>query len=95
MKRMRNFILGMLLTTLLISCQSPKIEYVEKTVVPPLSFPVFPEPSEWATRDKANRSVTIPEDWYVQIAEFENDYRGLLEEYERKKALYEGEEIEK
>lgn len=85
----------MLLITLLSSCQSPKIEYVEKTVVPPLSFPVFPEPSEWATRDKANRSVTVSEDWYVQIAEFENDYRGLLEEYERKKALFGSEENRK
>lgn len=80
---------------LLSSCQSPKVEYVEKPVVPPLSFPVFPKPGEWAKRDKVNRSVTVTEDWYVQIAKFENDYEGLQKEYERKKALYEGEEIEK
>lgn len=74
-----------LLTTLLTSCLSPRVEYVDRLCVPPLAFPVFPE-AEWAERDKDARTVTVPEEWFVNLARFkilyeeiEKNYNGIKE----------------
>lgn len=79
----------MLLIMLLSTCQSNKIEYVDKPFVPALSFPPFPDSAEWATRNKKERSVTVPEDWYVQIDAFRIRYEELQDNYNGLKALYE------
>lgn len=75
-----------LLTTLLASCQSPKVEYVDRLCVPPLAFPVFPE-AEWAERNKEARSVTVPEGWFVSVARFKILYEELEKNYNGIKGL--------
>lgn len=79
----------MLLTTLLSTCQSNRVEYVEKTVLATLEFPPFPEQAEFAIRDKAARTVTVPEDWIVSIEVFSIQYEKLEKDYNGLKALYE------
>lgn len=83
----------MLLIMPLTSCISAKIEYVEKPVVPAISFPIFPELEN--ERLNEDGSVTVPTDWIIRLAEYkirieetENDYNDL-------KALYEGNSEEK
>lgn len=75
-----------LLTTLLASCLSPKVEYIDRLYVPPLAFPIFPE-AEWAERDKEARSVTVPEEWFVNVARFKILYEELEENYNGIKEL--------
>lgn len=80
----------MLSAMLLTGCVSPRIEYVEKPMVPALSFPVFPvlEGGE----KKGDGTVSVPEEWIVRLS----DYRIRIEETEKTymdlKALCEGEE---
>ena len=75
-----------LLTTLLASCLSPRVEYVDRAYVPPLSFPIFPE-AEWAERDREARSVTVPEEWFVSVARFKILYEELEKNYNGIKEL--------
>lgn len=75
-----------LLTTLLASCLSPKVEYIDRLYVPPLAFPIFPE-AEWAERDKEARSVTVPEEWFVNVARFKILYEELEKNYNGIKEL--------
>ena len=77
------------MTMLLTSCQSPRVEYVEKMYVPPLAFPVFPESAEWARRNVDEKSVTVPEDWFVNVARFKILYAELEKNYNGIKALSE------
>ena len=74
------------MTTLLASCQSPKVEYIDRPYVPPLAFPIFPE-AEWAERNKEARSVTAPEEWFVNLARFKILYEELEKNYNGIKAL--------
>lgn len=73
------------LITLLAYCQSRRVEYINRPYVPPLAFPIFPEVA-WVVRDKEDRSVTVPEEWFVSVARFkilyeelEKDYNGIKE----------------
>ena len=75
-----------LLTTLLASCLSTKVEYIDRLYVPPLAFPIFPE-AEWAERDKEARSVTVPEEWFVNVARFKILYEELEKNYNGIKEL--------
>ena len=75
-----------LLTTLLASCLSQKVEYIDRLYVPPLAFPIFPE-AEWAERDKEARSVTVPEEWFVNVARFKILYEELEKNYNGIKEL--------
>jgi len=59
---------------------------VDRLVVPPLAFPVFPE-AEWAERDKDARSVTVPEEWFVSVARFKILYEELEKNYNGIKGL--------
>ena len=77
------------MTMLLTSCQSPKVEYIDRLYVPPLAFPVFPESAEWARRNVDEKSVTVPEDWFVNVARFKILYVELEKNYNGIKALSE------
>ena len=75
-----------LLTTLLASCLSPKVEYIDRLYVPPLAFPIFPE-AAWVERNKEERSVTVPEEWFVNVARFKILYEELEKNYNGIKEL--------
>ena len=83
----------MLLTTLLTACQSTRIEYVEKPVVPTLVFPVFPLLEEGeAVRNMENGTVSVPEDWLVRLRLYQIEIEKTEKSYMGIKALYEGKE---
>ena len=86
MRRLTLLIAATLLTTLLASCLSPKVEYIDRLYVPPLAFPIFPE-AEWAERNKEARSVTVPEEWFVNVARFKILYEELEKNYNGIKEL--------
>lgn len=81
-----------LLTTLLASCQSPRVEYIDRLYVPPLAFPIFPE-TEWAEHDKKKKSVVVPEEWFVDLARFKILYEELEKNYNGIKELESSGEI--
>lgn len=72
---------------LLTSCASTKIEYMEKPVVPSISFPIFPVLTE-ATRNN-DGTVTVSEDWIVRLAEYKIRIEETENNYNEIKALYE------
>lgn len=72
------------LITLLAYCQSRKVEY--RPYVPPIAFPIFPE-AAWVERDKEARSVTVPEEWFVNVARFKILYEELEKNYNGIKEL--------
>lgn len=86
----------MLLTMLLAGCQSTRIEYVEKPVVPPLSFPVFPllKDGEYV-RNREAGTVTVPEEWIVRLRIYQIEIEKTEKNYMGIKALFGSEEIEK
>ena len=71
-----------LFTTLLACCLSSKYKFY----VPPLAFPIFPE-AAWVERNKEERSVTVPEEWFVSLARFKILYEELEKNYNGIKAL--------
>jgi len=79
---------AMLLIMLLTSCISAKIEYVEKPVVPEISFPIFPELKN--ERLNNDGSVSVPADWIVRLAEYKIRIEETESSYNDLKALYEG-----
>lgn len=81
----------MLLIMLLSTCQSTQLITIEKTVIPELNFPIFPEPAESVERNKKNKTITVPDTWYVQIDDFRIRYECLEADYNGLKLLYEGE----
>lgn len=86
----------MLLIMLLAGCQSTRIEYVEKSVVPSLSFPVFPLMEDGdAVRNREAGTVTVPEEWIVRLRIYQIEIEKTEKNYMGIKALYEGKEIEK
>ena len=78
----------MLLATLLTSCISAKIEYIDKPVVPEISFPAFPVLENEILNDDG--SVTVPADWIVQLAEYKIRIEETEKNYNDLKALYKG-----
>ena len=78
MRKSSIFILAMLSTTPFLGCRTTNIEYVEKPIVPEITFPVFPVLSG-AVRNKEDRTVSVPEEWLVRLGE----YRIRLEETEK------------
>lgn len=81
---------------LLTGCVSPRIEYVEKPVVPALSFPVFPLMEEGdAVRNREAGTVTVPEEWIVRLRIYQIEIEKTEKNYNGFKALFEGKEIEK
>lgn len=74
------------MTTLLTSCASGKVEYVDKPIVPEVFFPDFPEIGETERND--NGTVSVSEDWIVRIAEFKIRYKETEKSYNELKVLY-------
>ena len=88
MKKSIIYITATLLTTLLMSCASAKIEYIEKPVVPEINFPIFPELENEVLNE--DESVTVSADWIVRLAEYKIRIEEIENDYNDLKALYEG-----
>lgn len=78
---------AMLLTTLLTSCVSDRIVYVDRPVVPELVFPVFPALEGGERNDDG--TVSVPGEWLVRIAEYKIRIEETKKTYGDIKALYE------
>ena len=78
----------MLLATLLTSCISAKIEYIDKPVVPEINFPIFPALENEVLNEDG--SVTVPADWIVRLAEYKIRIEETESNYNDLKALYKG-----
>lgn len=75
------------LLLLLTSCITTKeIEY--RIIVPDIDFPAFPEwDAEKEVVDFENRTVTIPIDAYIDLAEYKTDIIATETIYKRLKGL--------
>lgn len=80
--------MAILLITLLTSCVSTKTEYIEKPVVPSITFPIFPALTE--AKRNGDGTVTVSEDWIVRLAEYKIRIEETEKNYSDLKALYEG-----
>lgn len=81
----------MLLTMLLTACVSDKVVYIERTVCCDLDFPEFPYLPDEVTRDKEAGTVTVPENWIVQLRMYQIQIEKTQQDYEGFKAIYETE----
>ena len=88
MKRLMDFIMGILSVMLLTACVSTEPIIVEKVVVPEITFPIFPLADSMT--DNKNGTVSVPSEWIVRLEEYhirinstEDYYNGLKEIYEK------------
>jgi len=81
----------MLLTMLLTACVSDKVVYVDRPVYCDLYFPDFPLLPDEVTRDKKAGTVTVPENWIVQLRMYQIQIEKAQKDYEGFKAIYETE----
>lgn len=72
---------------LLMNCVSVKTEYIEKPVVPSITFPIFPALTE-ASRN-GDGTVTVNDDWIVRLAEYKIRIEETENNYNDLKVLYE------
>ena len=77
----------MLLTTLLTSCVSDKIVYIDRAFVPEISFPIFPTLEGGS--ENADGTVTVDGAWIVELAEYKIRIEETEKNYNDLKALYE------
>ena len=89
MRKLIHCMTAILSLTLLTGCASTEIITVEKTVVPEITFPVFPLSDEM-TRN-ADGTVSVPGEWLVRLEEYhirigetQRNYEMLRELYEKK-----------
>ncbi len=78
--------MAMLLTTLLVACQSSKVIEVEKLYVPTLDFPIFPKDSKMVNNHDG--TVTVSADWIVRLEEYRIRIEETQKDYELLKELY-------
>ena len=71
----------------LTSCTSASREYIEKPVVPEVSFPIFPALD--GERKNDDGTVTVPSEWLVRLAEYKIRIEETERNYNELKALYE------
>ena len=88
MRKSSIFILAMLSTTPFLGCRTTNVEYVEKPVVPEITFPVFPVLSG-AVRNKEERTVSVPEEWIVRLEEYKIRIKETEKNYNEIKKIYE------
>lgn len=69
-----------------MSCQSVKVEYVDKPYIPEVSFPIFPELTEYERKDG---KVFVSDDWLIRLAEYKIRIEETERNYNDLKALYE------
>ena len=72
---------------LMTSCQSVKTVYVDRYVVPEITFPIFPAMDR---EIHADGSWTIPKEDVDLLAEFYLKYQSAVETYKHDKELFEG-----
>ena len=68
------------------SCQSVKTEYIDRYVVPEITFPIFPALDREINEDG---SWTIPKNDVDALAEFYLRYKTAIEIYNHDKELFE------
>lgn len=68
------------------SCQSVKTVYVDRYVVPEITFPIFPAMDR---EIHADGSWTIPKDDVDLLAEFYIKYQSAVDTYKHDKELFE------
>ena len=68
------------------SCQSVKVVYVDKYVIPDYEIPIFPKLEREVHEDG---SWTIPKESTDLLAEFYIKYQVLVKEYNHDKELFE------
>ena len=73
--------------TLLTSCISIRTEYVDRPVVPEISFPIFPALENEVLNEDG--SVTVPGEWIVRLAEYRIRIEETESSYSDLKNLYE------
>ena len=71
---------------LMTSCLTNKTVYVDKYVVPSITFPIFPALDRTVNKDG---SWTIPKDDIDLLAEFYINYTTAVETYKHDKELFE------
>lgn len=76
----------MALCLLMTSCQSVKTVYVDRYVVPEITFPIFPAMDR---EIHADGSWTIPKDDVDLLAEFYIKYQSAVDTYKHDKELFE------
>lgn len=87
MRKLTACITAILSATLLMSCQSAKVEYVDKPTVPSISFPIFPALTDATKNDDG--TVTVSGGWLVQLAEYKIRIEETEKNYNELKSLYE------
>lgn len=80
--------MAILLTTLLMSCVSGRIEYIEKPYVPEITFPAFPVLD--GGEENADGNIVVPAEWILRLAEYKIRIEETEKNYNELKALYEG-----
>lgn len=86
MKKSIICITAILLLTLLTSCVSGRVEYIEKPYVPEISFPIFPA-LEGGTENE-DGTVSIPAEWIVELAVYKIRIEETEKNYKDIQALY-------
>lgn len=71
---------------LMTSCQSVKTEYIDRYVVPKITFPIFPALDREINEDG---SWTIPKNDVDALSEFYLRYKTAVEIYNHDKELFE------
>lgn len=72
---------------LLTACVSTKIITVEKTVVPELTFPIFPYADVMTVNEDG--TVSVPSEWLVRLEEYHIRIQETERNYSDLKKLYE------
>ena len=87
-RKLLSFLMAMLLITLLTACVSDKVVYIDRPVYCDLYFPEFPILPDKVTRDKKAGTVTVPENWIVQLRMYQIQIEKTQKDYEGFKAIY-------
>lgn len=84
-----NFIVAILSLTLLTACASTEIITIEKTVVPSISFPIFPLAESMS--DNKDGTVSVPYEWLVRLEEYHIMIEATEKTYNELKEIYKNE----
>lgn len=78
--------MAILLPMLLLNCRSTRTVQTEKTYVPEIEFPVFPEAE---SLERNGERVSGEAEWFVRLAEFRIKYERAVKDYNMIKDMYE------
>jgi hypothetical protein len=82
--------LAIVLMLPLTSCQSsPEVVTEIETVVPPLTFPLPPDPAGFVVIDPDTGDVIVDVEWWVQLAEYMADVEAVRKQYQLYRQVYE------